>query len=252
VIYIIFCGFSRRLLRFRLMQVYVPSLDRYFLPLPKLTDAQMAILTSHLEGRGFEVRQGSGPGRRVAAKVSQRIAIDGALGLATSAADVLDALAPAVPAILAAGGLATDGRHKNASAPYFSVKRSGASAELQFFPRMESLRTWSCLRKDGLCGLTPDEGAVLKRLLGGAPGSSRVECVTAKPTEGSRAIQEGRRVYYRSTMPVADFLRSLRTIDSGGADTASYIPRDSILSLDRARVQGRIRPEELGEWCFSE
>jgi hypothetical protein len=251
VIYIIFCGFSGLLLRFRLMQVYVPSMGRYLLPLPKLTDAQMAILTAHLEGRGFDVRRASGPRRRIAVKVSQRIAIDGALGLATSAADVLDALAPAVPALLATRGPATNRTNEDASALYFSIKRSGASAELQFFPRMESLRTWSCLRKDGLCGLTPDEAAVLKRLLGSSPGSSQVECVTAMPREGSRALQEGRRLYYRSTMPVGEFLHSLRTIDSGGADNASYLPRDSVISLPGVRVEARIPPGKLGEWCFS-
>lgn len=239
------------MLRFELRQLYVPSLGRYFLPLPKLTEAQMTLLTAHLEERGFRVRPGRGPKGRVAAKGSQRIAIDGALGLSTSAADLLDALAPAIPPLIALGSPAADKADADASALYFSLKRSGASAELQLFPRMESLRTWSCLRRDGLCGLTPDEAAVLRRLLGMAPGSSQVECVTATPRQGSRSLQEGRRLYYRSALPVAEFLDSLRTIDSDGADSACYLPRDSILSLHGVRVYGRVPPAELGDWCFA-
>jgi hypothetical protein len=240
------------LLRFQLRQLYVPSLDKYFLPLPKLTDAQVALLTSHLEGRGFGVRRGSGPRRQVAAKGSHRISIDGALGLAASAADLLDALAPAIPSLLALRPQATGRASADVSALYLSLKRSGPSTEVQLFPRLESLRTWSCLRRDGLCGLTPDEAAVLRHLLGRASGSSQLECVTARPRQGSRALQEGRRVYYRSTVPVAEFLESLRTTDSDGADSASYLPRDSVLFLPGVRIDARIPPAELGEWCFLE
>jgi hypothetical protein len=237
------------LLRFQLQQLHVPSLGRYFLPLPKLTDAQLRLLSAHLEGRGFSVRPGSGPSKRIALKGAQRFALDGALGLAASASDVLDALAPAIPATLSlprqpSGGASAD------AALYFSLKRSGASTELQLFPRMESLRTWSCLRMDGLCGLTPDEAAVLNHLLGRASGSSQLECVTAKPREGSSAFQVGRRLYYQSTMPVAEFLNSLRTIDSGAADSASYLPRGSVISLLGVRVDTQVPPADLGEWCF--
>jgi hypothetical protein len=239
------------LLRFKLHQLHVPSLGRYFLPLPKLTDPQLRFLSSHLEGRGFSVRPGSGPRRRVARKGAQRIAIDGALGLAASGDDVLDALAPAIPPLLAFGRQEPGGRNAHQAASYFSLKRSGASAELQLFPRLESFRTWSGLRRDGLCGLTPDEAAVLKHILGEVPGSSQLWCVTAKPRPGSGAIQEGRRLYYRSTMPVAEFLDSLRTIDSEGAESASYLPRDSIISLPPVRIDTRIMPTEIGEWCFA-
>jgi hypothetical protein len=240
------------LLRFQLLQLYVPSIDRYFLLLPKLTDAQLRLLSAHLEGRGFGVRLGGRPSKRIAQKGAQRIAVDGALGLAASAADMLDALAPAVPPLLSLR------RQEEASiadvdvaALYFSMKRSGASTELQLFPRMESLRTWSCLRRDGLCGLAPDEAAVLKNLLGRASRSSQLECVTAKPRQGSSAFQVGRNLYYRSTVPVAEFLDSLRTIDSGGADSASYLPRDSVISLPGVRVDTHVPPAELGEWCLA-
>jgi hypothetical protein len=241
---------SLALLKFRLQQLHVPSLGKYFLPLPKLTDAQLRLLTAHLERRGFGVRLGSGPSKRVARKGAQRIAIDGALGLAASAADVLDALAPAIPALLSLQREGSGKASADAAALYFSLKRSGASTELQLFPRLESLRTWSCLRRDGLCGLTPDEAVVLKRVLGRASSSSQLECVTANPRQGSGAFQVGRRLYYKSTVPVAEFLNSLRTIDSSGADSASYLPRDSVILLRGVRVRTGVPPAELGEWCF--
>ena len=239
------------MLRFQLQQLYVPSLGRYFLPLPKLSDAQLTLLCAHLERRGFGVKPRRRPKGRVAEKGGQHIAIDGALGLATSSSDLLDALAPALPTLLALGSREVGRAGADAAPLYFSLKRSGASFELQLFPRLESLRTWSCLRRDGLCGLTPDEAAVLKHLLGRASGSSHVECVTARPRQGSRALQEGRRLYYRSELPVAEFLDSLRTIDSDGADSASYLPRDSVLSLPGVRVGTRMPRAELGEWCFA-
>ena len=54
------------MLRFRLHPVHVPSLGRHFLPLPKLADAHLAILSSHLEARGFSVRLGGSKGKLVA------------------------------------------------------------------------------------------------------------------------------------------------------------------------------------------
>jgi hypothetical protein len=249
VIYIIFYGYCGPLLRFELRQLYVPSLDRHFLPLPKLTGAQMTILASHLKARGFAVRPGAGPKARVATKGAQRISIDGALGLATSAADMLDALAPPIPNLLALGS--RECGSADVAALYLLLKRSGHSVELQLFPRMESLRTWSCLRRDGLCALTPDEAAVLKRVLGRASVSSRIECVTAKPREGSVPLQFGRKLYYKSTVPVQEFLDSLRVIDSDDAGSASYLPRDSVFSLHGVRVDPHVASLELGEWCFS-
>ena len=238
------------MLRFSLQQVYVPSLGRFFLPLPKLTNAQLEKLSAHLRARRFTVRLGSQPTKRVALRGTQRIAIDGALGLASSGADLLDAIAPAVPDLLAAPRPGAGKVGGDEAASYFSMKGSGASSQLQLFPRMESLRTWTCLRRDGLCGLTPDEGVVLKHLLGRASGVSNVECVTDRPRPGSKPLQVGKNVYYQSTIPVAEFLSSLRTIDSGSTTSATYLPRDSVLALPRARLDTRLTADELGEWCY--
>lgn len=233
------------MLRFALHQLHLPSLERYFLPLPKLTEGQLDQLSAHLEARGFSVRLGRGLGRRVALKGRQRITIDGMLGLAGSGADLLDALAPAVPGLLASPREGTDG-----AASYYSLKQPGTAAVLQFFPRLESLRVWTCLRREGTCGLTPDEAAVLRRLLGKASRSSQIRCVTATPNAGSKPLQLGRRVYYESDLPVPEFLASLRTIDSDEADSASYLPRSSVLELPGVRLDTRPAPGEAGEWCY--
>ncbi len=238
------------MLRFRLDQIQLLSAGRYFLPLPKLAEPQLAVLSSHLEERGFSVRRRSNPGRLTAQKGGQRIAIDGSLGLASSSADMLDALAPAVPRILAFPGTRTGIVTTDVASLYFSMKRFGASSELQLFPRLESLKTWTLLRKEGLCGLTPDEAAVLRHLLGKASASSRVECITARPRDGSRTLQFGRNVYYRSSIPIAEFLGSLRTIESEGAESATYVPRDSVIALSGARVDTDLTADELGEWCY--
>jgi hypothetical protein len=232
-------------LRFALHQLHIQSLGRYYLPLPKLTEAQLKQLSAHLEARGFSVRPGSGSGRRVAVRGHERIAIDGTLGLAGSGADLLDALAPAVPGILASPRGDTGG-----AARYYSLKRTGAAAVLQFFPRLESLRVWTYLRREGTCGLTPDEAAVLRHLLGKASGSSQIRCVTATPKMGSRPLQVGRRVYYESDLPVREFLASLRTIDSGERGSASYLPRGSVLEVPGVRVDTSPAVEEVGEWCY--
>jgi hypothetical protein len=239
------------LLRFRLLQVHVPSLHRYFLPLPKLTGAQLDLLSTHLQERGFSVRTGTVRTKRIALKGTQRISIDGGLGLAGSSEDVLDSIAPAVPGILAAKASGGETNGRGMAGQYFSLKRSGTSTELQFFPRLESLRTWTCLRMDGLSGLTPDEASALRHVFGKASSSSRVECVTAKPRLGSRRIQAGRSLYYESVVPVSEFLSSLRTVDSLRADSASYLPRDSIFALHGVKVETSLDSDELGEWCFS-
>jgi hypothetical protein len=238
------------MLRFRLHQVHVPSLERYFLPLPKLADSQLADLSSHLKARGFTVRGGSNKGRVVALKGTQRIAVDGALGLASSSADLLDALAPAIPDLLGYPRQEAWKVTRDVAARYFSLKRSGTSAKLQLFPRLESLSTWTCLRKDGLSGLTADEAAVLKHLLGKAQAGSQIECVTARPRKGSSPLQIGRNLYHRSAIPVTEFLSSLRTIESGAEGLASYMPRDSVIALHRVRIDTRLVAEELGEWCY--
>jgi hypothetical protein len=243
------------LLRFKLLQVYIPSLGRYFLPLPKLSEAQLSVLRSHLQERGFALRSAASGKRLTASKATQRISIDRGAGLAASSSDLLDALGPAMPRILGSRGRGEEGEEQGKTegeaiaARYFSLKKgSGESRELQFFPRMESLSTWTCLRRDGLSGLTPDEAAVLRHVFGGASSSSRLDCVTAKPREGSLRLQVGRNLYYASNIPVLEFLSTLRTIDKEDTESASYLPRESVFRLKRTPLDSRLRADDVGEW----
>jgi hypothetical protein len=115
---------------------------------------------------------------------------------------------------------------------------------------MEGLRTWTELRKDGLCGLTPDEKSVIASLLGAAEGN--VECMTDFISDSSIPMRLGRRPFYRSSIPVDEFISTLMTV-SQKSRRNSFLPRGSIL-----RVTMKEKPDaqtvlgELGEWCYLE
>lgn len=236
--------------RFRLEQIEIQSLGKYFLPLPKLGSSQLATLSAHLRTRGLIVRAGSTKTRLTVTRGSQRILVDGHLGLAWSSEDMLDTLAPSIPALLEAGRV---GRNPSAdvSALYYSLRRSGSSTQVLIFPRLESLRTWTYLRAEGLCGLTPDEAAALSHVLKSQPGGSKLECITTQPKAGSARQQFGRKVYYRSKVDVEEFLQSLRTIDSGTGGPFSYVPRNSVIELGAARIDSPLPAERLGDWCLA-
>ncbi|MDA4117706.1 MAG: hypothetical protein OK455_05105 [Thaumarchaeota archaeon] len=235
------------MLRFELHQLYVPSLDRFFLPLPKLTGDQIRFLVEHLKERGFKVKH-LGQTRWSAKRRSDTIRLDGSRGLAKSSSDLLDSLGPAIPRLLTFPRV---GHPIGASGLYFQVKTSGNFTEIQLFPRLESLTTWTRLRGDGLCGLTPDEALVIRRLLEG--GDADIECVSATPRQGSKPRQVGRNQYYASRISAQDFLASLRDISLNPAGDA-YLPRGSVITLTRTAGTRRASPkfdaDELDEWCY--
>ncbi len=237
------------LLRFKLEQLHLQSLERWFLPLPKLGKGSLSVLSEHLEKGGFGVRRGGGQAKLLATKGSMRISVDGKLGLASSGGDMLDVVGPAIPKLIETGGRETISGPMDVSSLYFSVRRSRGLTRLQVFPRLESLRTWTSLRGEGLCGLTPDEAAALKSALGGADPAGTVACVTASPRDGSSPFQVGAKVYFRSELPLGEFLSSLRVMGSGGSDS-SFLPRDSVVEVRGTPVQGRAAAAELGEWCL--
>ncbi len=231
------------MLRFELHQLYVPSLDRFFLPLPKLTVAQTAFLAEHLEERGFEIRQSSQT-RLSARKDAERMAVDGWVGIAKSRTDLLDPLGPAIPRLLR---FPRETLLSRASASYFELKRSNRVTEVQLFPRLESLGTWTGLRADGLCGLTPDEALVLRRLLEDER-STEIDCVSANPRQTSTPSQVRGRRFYRSRVPAKEFLASLRDIGLN-PNGDIYLPRGSTIRLSRAGSD--LNVDELGEWCYA-
>lgn len=234
------------LLRFHLRQIFVPSLGKYFLPLPKLGEGHLRAFAHSLEGRGLRVNAGPDSRLQLFQHGERRATVYGALGLAVSANELTDLLGPSIPSVLAAKGEALE---TGLLPKYLSMSRSKGTSLIHLFPRMESLRTWTCLRMDGLCGLTPDEAVVLRQLLENEPESTRVECVTSMPVEGSIGFQAGSRLYYKSVLPPSELLSSLRTVDSDNPDHASYLPKNSVLRL-KGRPELTIPPHELGEWCL--
>ena len=231
------------MLRFELFQLYLPSSGRFFLPLPKLTTVQTEFLAEHLEERGFEIRR-LGRKKRTATKGTRRIAIDGSAGVAKSNVDLWDPLGPAIPRLLK---LPRERPSSSTRSLYFELKRSEWSAEIQFFPRLESLGNWTGLREAGLCGLTPDAALVIRRLLEDA-GDAEVDCVSAIPRHGSIPSQIGRSHFYRSKLPATEFLSSLRDMVFNPTGDA-YLPRASVVKLDQVRP--RFDADELGQWCYA-
>ena len=200
----------------------------------------MELLALRLAGIGYSV---SAQEERLTADDGvSRIAILRA-GLAWSSKEMLDALAPSVPAVLACPREAV-GRN-----PYYAAKRIHGGFEIQFFPRMEGLRLWTALRISGECGLTPDEKAVILNVLEGA--TQDIECVTDYPTEDCSILRAGRRQYYRSMVPAEEFLFRLRTTEDSLA-TNCYLPRSSVLRVKTRSLPPLPWAAALGEWCFVE
>lgn len=211
---------------------------KYYLPLPKFSEPQLEALAARLIRSGLSVRMNQG---RVRVKSDFGTTIISQSGLAWSKSDMLDVLSPAIPDLL---GFPKEPVSSN---PYFAAKRLGDWFEIQFFTRMEGLRLWSELRREGESGLTPDEKQVISHLLISAEGS--VECVTDYPNDECSVIRVGRRQFYRSLLPAGEFASRLRTIDSQSAKN-SYVPRTSVIRI-RARSLPSVRfGPELGEWCY--
>jgi len=225
------------LLRFEVHELHLESMGRYFLPLPKLSTAQLEFLAQHLRQRGFSVSPGT---RLHARRGSNRISID-RVGLAWSSEALLDAIAPAVPGLL---GLPRGPVPTN---PYLEAKKVRGGFAVRLFMRMESSSIWARLRGSGKCGLTPDEGLVIQEVLRVAEGE--VECVTDYPTEGCSPFQVGRRAYYDSRVPIDQFVANLRTVSSVSPKNC-YLPRRSTLMVHTASKISDSLPAELGEWCF--
>lgn len=226
------------LLRFELHQVHLERSRKYYLPLPKMTEAQLELVSARLLRRGSSVSRSPG---LVRAEGDLGTTVISQSGLAWSKSDMLDLLSPVIPALLGLPKEATD------SNPYFAAKRLGDRFEIQLFTRMEGLRLWSELRRQGESGLTPDEKNVVTCLLSRAEGS--VECVTDYPTDGCSVMRVGRRQFYRSLLQAEEFASRLRTVDSQSAKN-SYLPKTSIVKMRAYSFPSPRLGPELGEWCY--
>ncbi len=211
----------------------------YYLPLPKLTEAQLLVMREELRERGFSV---AGIETIHARKGQDWLSINPA-GLAHSPVDLLDTVVPPLVRVL------DQPRSFSSSNPYYAMKKRSAGFELQFFPRLEALGRWTSLRRQGGCGLTPDEALVLGRALSASP-EEMVECITDYPTEDCSPTQFGRFALFRSRIRASEFVANLRTF-FGSARKSAYLPRNSIIRIGNPPVPpDSSLLNELGEWCF--
>lgn len=226
------------MLRFTLHQIHLEGPEGFYLPLPKLTGEQMRTLEVRLLSNGYSVKTDAGKLR--AEGGSGKITIVRS-GLARSAGEMLDALAPAIPELLLLP------REPTSVNPYFVVKKFHRGFEVQFFPRMEGLRLWTALRQAGECGLTPDEKTVVSQVLHDV--DQPLECVTDYPTEGCSVLQLEKEQYFRSLVPAEEFVSRLRTISSSSAKNC-FLPRSSIIRVNTETLPSNLMGDELGEWCY--
>jgi len=228
------------LLKYEVHEMHVEGMDRYYLPLPKLTLGQLQAFEERLASSGFSVRR---EGDLLKAEdTSYRITISRS-GLASSGCEMLDAISPAIP------GLSRFPREPVAANPYFTAKKMQGGFEVQFFPRMEGLRIWTALRKEGKCGLTPDEKAAISQVLLGT--DQPIECGTDYPTEGCSLLQTGRKQYYHSSVPSSEFASRLRTVSNSYTKNC-YLPRSSVVKVKTKSLPTFHLGEALGEWCYLE
>ena len=217
---------------------------RYHVPLPKLVPQQMATMRRRLESIGFTTG-GNNPLR--ASKGGLRILVNPA-GLCSSEHDLSDAIAPALPAILASEPTRVSFRTLQRS--YFASESRGKRLLLRLSPRLESESCWDELRTTGSCALMPDERAVYSALL--SSSTSLTPLVTDFPVEGSVVRRIGRRQYYDSRLDPAEAASTLRGIGPAN-ERNTYLPRNSILSLSPAKLpKDELFDvfEGLGDWCF--
>ena len=224
-------------LNYEVRQLHLEDKGMYYLPLPKLTAEQFQFIGSDLRRRGFSVAVGE----KLRAQIDgNRLSITRE-GLAWSRVDLMDAVVPSVARAL------DFPKTLSKETPYFAAKKGRRGYEVQFFPRLEGLGRWSSLRRQGECGLTPDEALVLGSLL--RDSSDQIECITDYPTEGCSPMQAGRHQYYSSRVPAMEFVSNLRTI-SKRSPRNSYLPRNSILRTKRPAALDPSLSEALGQWCY--
>jgi hypothetical protein len=224
-------------LNYEVRQLHLDDKGMYFLPLPKLTKDQFQFVGSDLRRRGFSVVLGE----RLRTQVDGNHLSISKEGLAWSSGDLMDAVVPSIARALDFPKVQSE------EEPYFAAKKRRGGYEIQFFPRLEGLGRWSSLRRQGDCGLTPDEALVLGGLL--RSSNDQIECITDYPTEGCSAMQVGRHQYYSSRIPAPEFVSNLRTI-SKRSSRNTYLPRNSILRTKKPSALDAPLSEALGQWCY--
>ena len=240
--YIMFRRFVRLLIRFSFHQLELRG--RYYVPLPKLTLAQLEIIEKRLKNLGFNVGTAGG---LIARSGGTTITVQ-RKGLCWSNNELEDIVAPAIPSIL-------DERKKEVSfgrlcREYFWIKKIGNQSVLRFLPRLESFSNWDVLRATGALGVTPDERAVFSYLLS-RPGVE-VRTLTDYPKEAYTSKMIGGRQYFSCRIPGSELAAHLGDFGMAHPRNA-FLPRDGTMVFPRggpsvSRLASILHG--LGEWCF--
>ncbi|MDG7007577.1 MAG: hypothetical protein JRN06_04965 [Nitrososphaerota archaeon] len=231
------------MLSFRVHQLRIGRL--HYLLLPKMTRAQMNVISRRVSRAGYSVELSSS----LSARSGQgTIQVDPS-GVCRSTVDIADLIVPAVPDILACD------RERiplgELESLYLTTDRSGRKSRVRISTRTESFLLWEIMRASGDCGLSPDEHAVATFLLERASGTCGV--LTDFPEDGSVArMVEGRR-YFDSKISPAMAAKTLRVAGTKYPKN-SYLRRDGILELSDIGSSSAgdwlDLFDELGEWCY--
>jgi hypothetical protein len=216
---------------------------RHIVLLPKLNVAQLKFLREEFVERGFDPRTAPGPRSRGRGAVHILES-----GFCWASFDLVDAVAPLVPAMLDIGRqpvVLDDLRAK-----YFEAQHAAEGASVRIHARVEASWIWKELRASGAVGLTPDEREVVCFLIRhGGPCRLVTDFADDESSEGTRV---GGRLYY-STLVDWDVAHStLRSTGTWGRRN-SYLPKSGVLTLrrwtppSRGELKGLF--SSLGDWC---
>ena len=232
------------LLEFKLRNFQIGS--RYFLILPKLNEKQLDVIRRRLLKNSFEVVLTTS--RLKAEKKGASLQVDKA-GFCWASADPFDAIAPAIPEILAVPKKKV--KLKVLKDAYFRTLNLETPTEVIVLARLESSPMWRHLRAHGLCALSPDEKEVTQFLLGHALGGAMF--LTDFPNQTSRSHMIGGRQFYDTAIDASELEHTLKTIGDAKFRN-SYLPERGILRFEAftSPTSEELRRlfDGLGEWCY--
>ena len=231
------------MLSFRIHQLRIGRL-RYLL-LPKMTKAQMNVISKRLTRAGYSVELS---GSLSASSGQGTIRVDPS-GVCRSTVDITDLIVPAIPDVLACEKERIPvGKLESL---YLTAGRTGKRARVRISTRVESFLLWELMRASDDCGLSPDERAVTTFLLERASGTCGM--LTDFPEDGSAVKVLGRRRYFDSKISPAMAAVTLRVAGTKYPKN-SYLRRDGTLELAASEKPSATDWfklfEGLGEWCY--
>ncbi|MDG6964161.1 MAG: hypothetical protein JRN16_04235 [Nitrososphaerota archaeon] len=228
------------MLSFRVHQLEIGRL--HFILLPKLNRAQSNFLVSAFERRGYSVE---GRGRICARRRKETVHVEPP-GYCWSAADPADLILPLVEDLLSFPKERVP--PKELEDMYLLADRSSGRGAVRLSPRLETHSRWARLRKEGRCGLSPDEGLVASSLMGMSEGPCSM--VTDYYSDGAVPVIWGRRRYFEASLSPEEASRTLRSVEAKG-ERNSYLPMGgSPLPGSTEVARGWASDVPLGEWCF--